>query len=296
MELMLKNKWIIFLFIAPALLIYTVVLFIPVLETIVTSFYEWNMFSVDKKFIGLNNFIMLFTRDSVFITSIKNTFLLMLMSVITQMPVAIILASILSTGVFGKKIFKTFYFVPNILSGAAIGLMWYFMYNSEFGLVNSFLKLIGLGSITRPWLGDENTVLWAIILVACWQFVGYHMILFLSAIEGIPDSVNESAIIDGAGRWRILWSITIPLIKPIIYVDAIMISTNSLKIFDLVYTLTAGQGGPNHASSVMALHMFTHAFRNYRFGYSSSSACVLLISCLIVTLLVNKIFKSESYT
>lgn len=295
MELMLKNKRTIFLFIAPALLVYTVILFIPVVETIVTSFYQWNMFSIDREFIGIDNFIKLFTRDEVFLTSIKNTFLLMLMSIITQIPAAVILASILSTGVHGKKLFKTFYFIPNILSGAAIGLMWYFMYNSEFGLINSFLRLIGLGGITRPWLGDENTVLWAIILVACWQFVGYHMILFLSAIEGIPASINESAIIDGAGRWRILRSITIPLIKPIIYVDVIMISTNSLKIFDLVYTLTAGQGGPNHASSVMALHMFINAFRNYRFGYASAIACVLLISCFVVTLLVNKIFKSESY-
>jgi ABC-type sugar transport systems, permease components len=294
MEQMLKNKRTIIFFIAPALLIYTLISFIPVVETVVTSFYEWNMFSPVKKFIGINNYITLFTRDSVFIISLKNTFLIFFMSVVTQLPVALVLASILSTGVRGKKFFKTFYFVPNVLSGAAIGLMWYFMYNSEFGLINAFLRLIGFGSISRPWLADEKTVLWAIILVACWQFAGYHMILFLSAIENIPTSVNESAVIDGAGRWRILWSITLPLIKPIIYVDAIMISTNSLKIFDLVYSLTAGQGGPNHASSVLALHMYINAFRNYRFGYGSASACMLFIACLIVTLIVNKIFKSES--
>lgn len=294
MEMMLRNKRTILLFILPALIVYTLVSFVPVVETVVTSLFKWNMFSADKQFIGLRNYVTLFTRDDVFLTSLKNTFLILGMSVITQLPVALILAFLLSMGVRGKRLFKTFYFVPNILSGAAIGLMWYFMYNSEFGLVNAFLRLIGLSGITRPWLSDEHTVLWAIMLVACWQFVGYHMILFLSAIEGIPVSIQESATIDGAGRWRVLWSITLPLIRPILYVDIIMISTNSLKVFDLVYSLTGGQGGPNHASSVLALHMFISSFRNYKFGYGSAVACMLLLACVLVTAIVNRIFRSET--
>lgn len=288
---MTKNKKSIVLFLMPALLIYLGVVAAPVFSTIYNSFCKWNLVDA-KKFAGFNNFIQLFTIDRIFGTSLNNTLLLMALSVVIQVPLAILLAVAVSGVVRGKRYFKTVFFMPNILASVAVGLMWSFIYNAEFGLINRLLILLGLENSTGLWLADQKTVLPSIMVVICWQFIGYHMILYLAAIENIPASLIEMATIDGAGAWERLKSMILPIIKPIIGIDTVLIATGSLRYFDLIYVMS--NGGPNHSSEVMALYMYYKSFRDMQYGYGSAIAVVLLCMCMLITVVLNRLFKSEA--
>jgi len=287
---MTRNKKTIILFLLPALLIYICVVAAPVFSTVYNSFFKWNLVDA-KKFIGFNNFTQLFTIDKIFKTSLNNTLLLMVLSIVIQVPLAILLAVAITSVTRGKRYFKTVYFMPNILASVAVGLLWSFIYNPEFGLINRFLIAIGLENSTGLWLADQKTVLQSIMVVICWQFIGYHMILYLAAIENIPPSISEMATIDGAGAWKRFTGITLPIIKPIIGIDTVLIATGSLRYFDLIYVMS--NGGPNHSSEVMALYMYYKSFRDMQYGYGSAIAVVLLCMCLLVTVVLNRLFRTE---
>ena len=290
MESMKKNISSIILFLLPASVVYLGIVAIPVCSTVSNSFLKWNLVG-SKVFVGLSNFEQLFTVDRIFIGSMKNTLLLLVLSIVIQIPLAILLAIALSSGLKWTRYFKTVFFMPNILASVAIGLMWTFIYDPENGLINQFLVLIGLKNSTGLWLADEKTVLLSIMIVLCWQFIGYHMILFLAAIENIPASLNEIAILDGATFWRKIRYITLPLIKPIIKIDAVLLATGSLRYFDLIYVMS--NGGPNHSSEVLALYMYYKSFRDMQYGLGSAIAVILLIMCLLVAVILNKAFKTE---
>jgi raffinose/stachyose/melibiose transport system permease protein len=290
MESMLKKKRTILAFVLPALLIYIGIVLIPIFDTIYHSAFKWNILG-DKKFIGFDNFINLFTKDKIFMLGMKNTFMLMLLSLAIQTPLAILLAIALSGKIKGKRYFKTVFFLPNILSSVAVGLLWTFIYHPEFGIINSVLESIGLDSLTRLWLADKRTVLPSIIVVICWQFVGYHMILYLAAIENIPTEIKEAALIDGVTKKSMIWYITLPLIRHMIRIDLVLMATGSLRFFDLIYVMS--NGGPNHASEVIASYMYYKSFRDYQYGYGSAVSVVLLVLCLMVTLILNKLFHTE---
>jgi len=290
MEFMRKNKKTILAFVLPALIIYTAIVMIPILFSVYYSFFRWNILDTIK-FTGLNNYINLFSKDAIFIKSMKNTFLLMFWSLVIQTPLAIALAIAISGRIKGKRYFKTVFFLPNILSSVAIGLLWTFVYNPEFGIVNRLLSSVGLGKFIRLWLADEKTVMGSVIAVICWQFVGYHMIIYLAAIENIPADLKEAALIDGVNQFGMIMHIILPLIKPIIGIDTVLMATGSLRFFDLIYVMT--NGGPNHASEVIASYMYYKSFRDYQYGYGSAVSVVLLILCLIVTFILKKAFKSE---
>jgi raffinose/stachyose/melibiose transport system permease protein len=285
-----KNKKAIFLFLMPALVIYLSVVALPVFSTAYNSFFKWNLVDT-KKFIGIKNFVQLFTIDAIFKTSITNTLLLLVLSIVIEVPFAIILALAITRTVRGSRYYKTVYFMPNILASVAVGLLWSFVYNPEFGIINRLLTAMGLENATGLWLADQKAVMPCIMVVICWQFIGYHMIIYLAAIENIPQSLIEIATIDGANLRQRIFHIILPLIKPIIRIDTVLIATGSLRYFDLIYVMS--NGGPNHSSEVMALYMYYKSFRDMQYGYGSAIAVVLLVMCLAVTVLLNKLLKSE---
>jgi raffinose/stachyose/melibiose transport system permease protein len=208
MESMQRNKKTILLFIAPAFIIFSVIVIVPVIYSVYYSFFKWNLVG-SKTFIGITNFTRLIQQDDIFKEATKNTFLLMGLSLLIEIPFAILIALAISGKIKGKRYFKTVIFMPNILSSVAIGLMWTFIYNPDFGIINRFLNFIGLENMAKLWLSEEKTVLPSIIVVIVWQFIGYHMILFLAAIENIPSSLNEAAEIDGTNSWQKLRYITL---------------------------------------------------------------------------------------
>jgi raffinose/stachyose/melibiose transport system permease protein len=183
------------------------------------------------------------------------------------------------------------FFLPCVVCGVAVGLTWTFIYNSEFGMVNSILDFLNASGLKHQWLSEEGTVIFAVIVVVMWQFVGYHMVIQLAAMKSIPTELFESARVDGASGWQQFRSITLPLIKPILKIDAVLIVTGSLKYFDLVFAMT--RGGPNHASEVMSTYMYYQAFRTMKYGYASAIGNILLLLCMVAIGLSNIFFKSE---
>jgi len=243
------------------------------------------------EFIGLRNYTNLL-RDNTFIRSLRNNVLLIFGSLLAHLPLALFFAHCIFSKTKGSRFFQTVFFLPTVIAGVAVGLMFHFVYHYEVGLVNSFLEFIQLGHLRNQWLANTETVMMSIIFVVMWRFVGYHMVIQLAAMKGVPTSLYESAEIDGASGFKKFIYITLPLIMPILRIDAILIITGSLKYFDLIFVMTGG--GPNHASEVLATYMFSTAFRMLRFGYASAIGTVLLLLCVVSVLISNFVFRSKS--
>jgi raffinose/stachyose/melibiose transport system permease protein len=292
MEKLLRDKKMIALFVFPALLLYACVMLYPIIQSLYIGFFQWDMLS-PMKFVGLQNYITMFTEDKVFIKSITNTGVILLMSLVGEEVIGFLLAVVLTSRIRFHNLFKNLYFLPAVLSSAAVGSMWQFIYNSKGGLVNSFLRAVGLDFLAKNWLTDQKIALWAICIVIIWQYTGNTMTLFMSAILGIPASLFESARIDGASPFQVMRKITIPLIMPIIKVNTILISIGSLKFFDLVYVMTPN-GGANHSTEVLASWIYIRSFKNFVVGYGNSMAVFMLFMCLMLSFIVNRIFRNTA--
>ncbi|MCI9149056.1 MAG: sugar ABC transporter permease [Lachnospiraceae bacterium] len=290
MKKILGNKKAIAVFVLPAFLLYLVFVLFPIVYNIVISFYRTNLMEPGE-FVGLKNYVNLF-QDSIFQKALKNNLLLVVGSLIAHLGLALIFATLLFKKVKGNKFFQTIFFFPCVICGVAVGLLWRFVYHQEFGLVNQFLGLLGKNEAMRAWLGDKDTALLCIIIVVMWQYVGYHMIIQLAAMKNIPESLYEAARIDGAGSWMQFKSITFPLIKHILRIDAVLIITGSLKYYDLVAVMT--NGGPNHATEVMSTYMFYQGFRTLKYGYSAAIGVVLLLLCALSVVISNHVLKTEA--
>lgn len=291
MNAILRNKRTIVLFLLPALLLYVVLVMFSIGNAFYYSFFSWNAIS-PKVFVGLKNYIRLLTSDDVFWLCLGNVFFILVFSVIFQQLAGFLWAVLLTGKTKGKNVYKNIFFAPAVISSVAVGLMWTFIFHPNLGLINAILEFAGLDDWTRPWLQDKKTALWAISFVTSWQYAGYSMILFIAAIQNIPASLFESAKIDGAGAFGIIRHMTLPLIKPMIKVNTIIICIGSLKFFDLVYAMTGG--GPVHRTEVLASYIYTRSFQFYEYGYGNALSIILLFVCLFFTIVTNKLFKTEN--
>ena len=289
MEGMLKSKRNILLFAGPAFLIFVLFGLTPILYNIILSLFRTDLMS-PAIFWGFKNYINLL-NDSIFLRSVRNNLLMVLGSFIAHMPLALLLGLILFQKIKGGNFFQSVFFLPFVLCGAAIGLTWTFIYNSEFGMVNGILELLHMAQYKHQWLSDESTVMLAIIVVVMWQFVGYHMVIQLAAMRNISNELFEAAEIDGATKWHQFCGIILPIIKPVLKIDAILIITGSLKYFDLVWVMT--KGGPNHASEVLSTYMYYQGFRTMKYGYASAIGNILLFLCIIAICLCNVLLKQK---
>lgn len=289
MDKILGNKKSITVFVLPAFLIYGVFSLIPIFYNIYISLFQTDLMSPGK-FVGLKNYLNLF-KDSTFLTALRNNIFMVIGSLIAHLPLALIFGNILFQKIKGSHFFQTVFFLPSVICGVAVGLMWSFIYNSEFGLLNKLLEVLGFGNAQQAWLSNPRIALFCIIIVVMWQFVGYHMIIQIAAMKNIPSSLYEAAEIDGASRWIQFRSITFPLIKNILKVDAVLIITGSLKYYDLVAVMTGG--GPNHATELMSTYMFYQGFRTLKYGYSAAIGVILLVLCICAVAVSNLIFKSD---
>lgn len=290
----LRDKKAICVFVLPAFLVFFVIVILPVFLSLYYSLLDWDGMGVGK-FVGLKNFIRLFTNNSDgFVKSIVNSLVLAGMSVFIQLPIALILALVLAKGIKGEKYYRTIYFIPAIISTVVIGQLWRKVYHAEYGLLNTVLHNVGLDFLQREWLGNTDTALLAVFVPIVWQYVGYHMLLMYASAKSIPEELFEAAKIDGASSVQTAIKITLPLMKPILNVCITYAVVGSLKVFDLVYILT--NGGPLHATEVPSTLMFTTIFFKNMYGYGSSMAIFIIAECLVLTVLVQRIFKAEDYT
>lgn len=289
MNRVMSNKKAILVFVLPAFLLYFVIVLLPIFVSFFYSLLKWDGISA-RLFIGFDNYATLL-HDNVFLKSLKNSLLLAFLSVFVQLPLALCLALVLAGRVKGSRVYRTIFFIPVVMSTVVIGQLWMKIYHPSFGLLNGVLDMIGLESWTREWLGSENTALGAAFAPIIWQYIGYHMLLFYAAAKSISEDLFEAARIDGATGFKSAWHITIPLIKPMLKVSAIFAVVGSLKLFDLIYVLT--NGGPLHATEVPSTWMFNNIFRQYQYGYGSSMAIIIILECLLFTVFIQKMFKSE---
>ncbi len=294
MNRVLNDKRAIMIFVLPSFLLFALIVILPIFMSGYYSMLNWDGIG-EGKFIGLQNFIDLFKNSSEgFGKSIMNSIILAVLSVFVQLPIALILALVLASGVKGEGFYRTVFFIPVIISTVVIGQLWMKVYNPSYGLLNTLLNNIGLGSLSRAWLGETQTSLIAAFIPSVWQYIGYHMLLMYAAIKTIPDEIYEAARIDGASSFKTALRITIPLIRPIIKVCIIFAIIGSLKVFDLVYILT--NGGPVHSSEVPSTLMYNTIFNKYMYGSGSAMAIFIVLECLVFTLIVQKLFKVEEYT
>lgn len=294
MERVLRDKFAIIVFVFPAFLFFAGIVLIPIIFSGGYSTLKWDGIG-QGEFVFLKNYIDLFTSNSNgFLRSLGNSFILAILSVFIQLPVALTLALILGSGAIkNEKFFRTVFFIPVIISTVVIGQLWMKIYHPSYGLLNSILEGLGLESLTRAWLGDITTALMAVLVPLIWQYVGLHMLLMYTAIKSIPDEIFEAAKIDGASTLKTSIWVTTPLIKPIIKVCVIQAIIGSLKAFDLIYILT--NGGPVHSSEVPSTLMYS-MITNYNYGSGSAVAIIIVVECLLLTVLVQKFFKVEEFT
>lgn len=288
-----RKKSAIAVFVLPALILFTVILLIPIVMMLYYSLCDYTNLK-QPVFIGFKNYIQLFLDDEIMRMAFKNSIFFMLFSAVTQQIIGLFLAVLLSNLGRGKNLFKNIYYLPCVLSSAALALLWSFMFNPRIG-INTVLAKIG---IEGPlWLMDTKGFIvlpmWIIGCVATWQYVGQTMMLYMAQISGIPKTLYEAAYIDGASKSQTFWKVTLPLLKPMVATSLSLTCIGALKFFDLVYNMT--QGGPGYRTSVFATYLYEQGFKFYKMGYASAIGTVLLVMCLIVTGLVNKFVKVEDY-
>ncbi len=288
MERMLGKKRYVAAFVLPALIIFVGFILCPLIVTGVYSFAEYDGIG-DLKFIGFENYIKMFTEDRYFPTALKNSLILVVASLFIQLPISLLLALVLAKGVKGEKFFRTVYFVPVVISSMVIGQLWMRMFNSDYGLLNSLIRALGFTDFEYSWLSNPTTAFLTTVVPAVWQYIGYHMLIFYAGIKSISKDYSEAAQIDGATKWQTTRKITLPLLAPIIKTCVIFSVTGSLRAFDLIYVMTGG--GPNHVSEVPATLMYNNLFRKGLYGYGSAQAFFIVIECLLLTVIINQIFK-----
>ena len=291
MKKTLQYKLNIFLFLLPALCLFVAVLIAPIVMSFYYCLTEWNGFTTPE-FIGLKNYVELFTSKSINISrALKNAFLLALLSCVIQLPFALWLALRLARPIKGKTALLSIYFMPVLISTVVIGQLWLKIYNPDYGVLNVLLRSIGLDSWTHIWLGDKKYALRAAFVPILWQYVGYHMLLMYAGIKGVPVELTEAAMLDGCTPAQANRYIVIPYIRPILRVSVIFAITGSLKSFDLIYVLT--NGGPSHVTEVPSTLMISMLFLRNRYGMGSAIAVMLIILCFFFALVINAVFKEE---
>lgn len=286
MNKLYSNKKYIAVFVLPALLAFLCIGVIPLFVTGYYGLFDYNGIG-DKIFLGLQNYIDLFTKDKEFQKAILNSFILAAASICIQLPLSFILAVVLARGVKGEGFFRTIYFMPVVISSMVIGQLFTRIFNSE-GLFNGILNMLGIHS-TTAWLADPKTAFLATVVPAVWQSIGYHMLIMYAGIKNISPEYYEAAKIDGATGIKATLNITLPLLAPVIKMCVTFALVGSLRAFDLIYVMTGG--GPNHASEVPATLMYSNLFTKGLYGYGSAQAFFIVFECLFFSILINCIFK-----
>ncbi|QZA34328.1 sugar ABC transporter permease [Hydrogenibacillus sp. N12] len=243
------------------------------------------------RFIGLDNYIEAL-QNPTFWNSFKNNLYVVVASVFGQVPIALALALLLNRRIKGAKFFRTTGFLPVIISTVIVSLTWSMVYNTEYGLLNRFLKAVGLGFLAQNWLGDPKWAMLSVCITIIWQFIGLYFIIFLAALQNVPQELYEAAELDGASEWVKTWKITIPMIKETLLVSVILCISGSLRTFDLIYVMT--NGGPARATEVMAIYMFNETFSSTRYGYGSAVSALILVFSLMLIYVASKVFKTKT--
>jgi raffinose/stachyose/melibiose transport system permease protein len=271
----LLQQWV---FIGPALVFFIIIIVIPFLMSIYYSFMEWNGVTTEVKFNGLENFRRILFEDQDYRNAFWFTTRFTLMSVVLTNLLGFVLALLLTQALKSRNVLRTIFFMPNVIGGLLLGFIWQFIFVKGFATVG---ELTHLAFFELPWLGDEPTAFWALVIVSVWQSSGYLMIIYIAALMNVPKDMIEAAYIDGATRWQMLRKITIPLIMPAVTVCLFLTISWAFKMFDLNVSLT--KGGPFNSTESVSLNIYQEAFRNNRYGLGTAKALVFFIVVAVIS-------------
>ena len=268
-----------YLFILPALAVYAVFVATPVVESFRLSLYRWPSAFLAPDFVGLDNFTEL-ARDPVFWAALRNNAVLVLFSVVLQLPVAMLLAVLLSYPLRARTFFRTVFFAPMIMPTTAIAVLWSMIYLPEQGLLDRVIRFLYAGYEGFGWLSESGVALASVFVVVSWRYVGFHMVLFMAGIAAVPSQLYEAGRLDGAGEWALFRHVTLPMLSPMIRVAALLSVVGSLKYFDLMYMLAAG--APETSRELLATYVYRLAFASGqgRYGYGSAVAVLLFMAAM----------------
>ncbi|OXM87724.1 carbohydrate ABC transporter permease [Paenibacillus rigui] len=287
-----KNKWkdrAVFLsFVAPVILLILISAEIPFLMSLYYSFTKWNGISKNITFIGFKNFIELFTQDKDALKAFLFTVQFSVFNIIGTNVLALVFAVFLTKKLKLNNVLRAAFFVPYIVSLVIIGFIWKFIFSSAF---TSLYNWTHWDFFNWSWLGTPNLAFVSVVLVSIWQSVGFYMMIYITGLQAIPSDLNEAAGIDGANSFQRFFKITLPLLIPSLTVALFMSISNSLKIFDIIFTLTFG--GPGKSTTSTTMDIYSEAFVNNRFGYATAKSLVFVVIILIITFIQVKFFKSK---
>jgi raffinose/stachyose/melibiose transport system permease protein len=268
------------LFMLPALALYALFVLFPIVQAARFSLFDWNGLEALDQFVGIANFERALA-DRVFIGAVSHNAFIVILSLAVQIPFALGLALMLNRAFRGRAILRLIFFAPYVIAEVITAIVWSLLLQPN-GLAEHLLTAIGLADAYQPWLADTDTVLVALFFIITWKYFGFHMILLLAGLQGIPREIEEAAAIDGASRWQGIRYVTLPLLGPTIRVSVFLSIIGSLQLFDLVWVTT--RGGPVNASNTMAVYMFDRGFVRFQFGYGSAVAVILFLLCFVLAL------------
>lgn len=276
------------IFVMPLLILYTIFFIVPFFSGIYYSLFNWDGISTTKKFIGLKNYVELFTNDSDYFKSLIFTLKYVVLNVLATNILALVLAMICNSKLKSKKFLRTCFFMPNVISMLVVGYIWRFMFNQGCA---ALYKMTGWDFFNISWLGGGNITVVAMVIVATWQSVGYIMIIYLSGLQMMDTSLLESAAIDGANGWQRFRHITFPMILPSIGVNLFLVLSQSFRLFDVNLSLTGG--GPGRETMGLALDIYTEGFQNNRMGYGAAKAVILFIIVIAIAIIQLKVTNKK---
>ncbi len=289
----MQDHLTIFLFLAPAFILFVVFLVYPIFRSVYFSLFDWNGLGPAIHYIGVDNFKQILT-DKVFVKAVGNCLLIVALSLGIQLPLALALAIMVGRDLPGRAIFRMIFFLPYVLSEVITGIIWMGLFSADpsRGLINALWVLIP-GAQPQNFLSDIHQVLACVFVVLTWKYFGLHMLLYLAGLQNIPREIEEAALIDGANKWQLTRYITIPLLGGTIRTTIYLSVLGSLTQFNLVWIMT--RGGPVNASEFMATYMYRFSFVRFMLGYGSAVALVMLLICLAFSVGYLRLVRQTDY-
>lgn len=272
-----------FIYLAPAMIVILVFLYLPIILNFINSLYKWGAVSTDVSWVGFSYYRELLHDETIHI-AIKNNLIFMVLSIVCQIGVSLVIAAVLENRFMRRwqSIFRTIYFIPSLLMITVTGITFKMLYSPTIGLINPLLELFGIDTSNIDILGNPDTAIFGVAAASQWQFIGYTVVLFIVAMQNISDDIYEAAEIDGASGIQRFFRITVPLMKDTILINMIIVVTGAFRVYDEVYVMTSG--GPGRSTQTLATYLYQVGFENDRMGYASAIAFFVFIITFVLGL------------
>ncbi|MDQ1007789.1 raffinose/stachyose/melibiose transport system permease protein [Streptomyces sp. V4I23] len=287
-----RSKLSVAVFLLPPLLLYGAAVLLPIVQSLVLSFFSWDGIT-EMQFVGLSNYRHMLVGDTLFWTTFVNQLGYVAICLALQLGGGLAAAALLASLTRGREVVKVLYLLPAVISTLAIAFLFQRIYSMEpVGLLNGLLGSVGLDGLARPWLSDVHTVLAAVSAPEGWRFIGLYTVILYAALLAVPKEIEEAARLDGANQWQVFTRIRFPYIRPVWTTTSIMATTYALRGFDIPYLLT--NGGPGHSSELVTTYMYKTAFTSTDFGYASAMSVFIVIECLVAVGLILLVLRRKA--